>query len=453
MKRSGGYGDSTLQRKWRALLTAEKEAWLRFLGALIALAMAFTAAVFSTVERISGNLLASIALASLSLILAAVIAVTTVPYLARRVAIRGIREAFDYELTREGIAYIAFTLIIGIAALNTGNNLLFIVVSAMLAAVLMSGVVSGIMLRALELEVMLPANVFAQTTAVARIQLRNHRRWIACFSVSVVTPKRTSSRFPRLLVPHRRRKATANVLTMRPVLRAPVYFPYVPAGTSVTANVDLYFSRRGRYSQEGFGLATRFPFSLFIKTRRLDLGRELIVFPAVEATDESLQILPMIRGEFAAFMRGRGADLYLIRDHVPEDSARHVDWKATAKTGDLKVREFMREDERKLRIVFDNPGPGILSDAVYERMVATAASLAWQLAAEETQLSFVAPGTSDAGDVYGFLRYLALVEPAAGRSAVETLPVSDDYNLILTAQPRGTVSTPLWAASYFVFFS
>ena len=60
---------------------------------------------------------------------------TTVPYLARRVAITRVREALDYEVTREGLAYMALVLVIGVAALNTGNNLLFIIVSAMLAAI------------------------------------------------------------------------------------------------------------------------------------------------------------------------------------------------------------------------------------------------------------------------------------------------------------------------------
>ncbi len=65
----------------------------------------------------------------------------------------------------------------------------------------------------------------------------------------------------------------------------------------------------------------------------------------------------MITGEVESFVRGRGYDLYRIREYMPEDSARHVDWKATAKSGSLKVREFSREDERKLRLVFDNPAP------------------------------------------------------------------------------------------------
>ena len=73
---------------------------------------------------------------------------------------------------------------------------------------------------------------------------------------------------------------------------------------------------------------------------------------------KSFEILPLVRGDWESFVRGRGSDLYRIREYQPEDSARHVDWKATAKSGSLKVREFAREDERRLCIAFDNPEPG-----------------------------------------------------------------------------------------------
>ena len=99
------------------------------------------------------------------------------------------------------------------------------------------------------------------------------------------------------------------------------------------------------------------------------MKREVIVYPPVEATDEFFEMLPLITGEFEAYVRGRGYDLYRIRDYGAEDSARHVDWKATARTGDLKVRDT-REDERKLRVVFDNPQPGTISQPSYERGVA-----------------------------------------------------------------------------------
>ena len=110
------------------------EVWLRFLLAIAGLVLAFAAALFSTVSRESGDLWATFILASAALLLATIVGLTTVPYLARRVAVARVREALDYNVTKAGIAYVLFSLVIGIAALNTGNNLLYIVVSAMLAA-------------------------------------------------------------------------------------------------------------------------------------------------------------------------------------------------------------------------------------------------------------------------------------------------------------------------------
>jgi len=63
------------------------------------------------------------------------------------VVARRVRDALNYEVTREGLIYLLLTLLIGVAALNTGNNLLFIVVAAMLAAVLVSGIVSAVMIN------------------------------------------------------------------------------------------------------------------------------------------------------------------------------------------------------------------------------------------------------------------------------------------------------------------
>ena len=58
-----------------------------------------------------------------------------------------IREAYDYEATREGAVYIVLIIVLGIAALNTNNNLLFIIVAAMLGAIGISGVCSWMMMR------------------------------------------------------------------------------------------------------------------------------------------------------------------------------------------------------------------------------------------------------------------------------------------------------------------
>ena len=451
-----------------ALAKIDRSAWIRFFIAIAGLALAFTAALFSTVFRESGNLLATAIAASISLLAAGFIGLYTVPYLAKRVALEGMREAFDYDFTTEGLVYLGMALLIGVAALNTGNNLLFIILAAMLAAIIVSGLASAVVLRGLRLEPSIPAHVFARQPVMARIDLRTSHL-VASFSVSVVPPKsRSTKRFqwekgvfafpPKrpankqwIRWPDLRLKVRETLPAADAMFRGSVYFPYIAARSSAHADVELCFPRRGRFVQDGFGLSTRFPFSFLIKTRRLFITREMVVYPSVDPTDDFFQVLPMITGEFEAFVRGRGYDLYRIREYMPEDSARLVDWKATAKSGSLKVREFTREDERKLRIIFDNPSPGIVDTDQYETAIQLTASLAWHFAGTNTQLSFVAPGYSGSSDVLDFLHYLALVTPAENDSVLQALPVTQDYNLVVTARAHGSVPTQLWSSSYIVF--
>src|SRR5689334_13263522 len=110
--------EALLQRFAQLLHVDIPEVWLRFLLALVGLVLAFGAALFSSVSRESGNLWATLILASAALLLATIVGLTTVPYLARRVSTIRLRDAFDYDVTRVGIIYVVTILLIGIAALN-----------------------------------------------------------------------------------------------------------------------------------------------------------------------------------------------------------------------------------------------------------------------------------------------------------------------------------------------
>jgi len=341
----------------------------------------------------------------------------------------------------------------------------------MLAAILISGVASAAMVRRMEMEVGLPEHVFANRPVLGRVSVRNDSRWWPAFSISVVPPKvkpaktkwvlhQSVFRWPPKAPPEKQWIKVPDLYLSRVVipevradiLKEPVYFPYVPGGTASSTEVELVFPQRGRFVQNGFGVSTRFPFSFLRRTRRVASTREMVVYPAVEGTDDLFQVLPMITGEFESFVAGRGYDLYRIREYLPDDSARHVDWKATAKTGALKVREFTREDERKLRLVFDNPAPGVVTAERYERYIALAASLGWHFAGENTELSFVADEPMKSADIYGFLAYLALTEPRKSKPVLDDLQPTDDYNVIFTSRPRGSIPTGLWNCSYFIFF-
>lgn len=452
-----------------ALWQAENSgAWLRFLVAAIGLALAFGAAIFSTAARDAGNIPATVVLSSLALLIALAVGIGTVPYLARRLATKRMRDALDFEVTRAGALYVVVVLVIGVAALNTGNNLLYIIVAAMLAAIAVSGIASAFCLRGLELELKIPDHIFAGTDVAGTLSVRNPRRRIPSLSISAV-PVETAKMQKRwrwvattfpvppwrpperqwIQLPDRKLRRIADDPASG-VFHESAYFPLLPPGTQLRAEVKLNFRKRGRY-QEKFSLSTRFPFAFLVKTRRMALSQEVLIYPELTTSDEIVELLPVLSGKIEAYLKGVSADLYRIREYLPEDSARHVDWKATAKSGALKVREYSREDERRLRFVFDNPCPGQIPPLSYERMVSLAASAAWRLEKQSVFLSFISQEYEAIGDVFGFLEYLATIQPKNAPSVLDTLPGSTSYSLVFTAQKRGTIPAAMWASAYFVF--
>jgi uncharacterized protein (DUF58 family) len=427
-------------RWWREL---DRPGWRSFAIAMVALGVALLLALYSGAAAESGRLWLAGGSALAALALAGWVALTIVPALARRTPLRWLAYHIDYKLTREGIMYIAGVFVVALAALNTGNNLLFLVLACLLAGIIVSGVLSQLVLTGLEMRIELPEHVFAAQPIRALIELRNEKQHLPSFSLRVVGEDK---------------KSRAQILTR------PVYFPYVPRRQTVEQGVELVFPRRGVYRQESFGIRTRFPFGFLQKTRRVNSDLELVVYPRVEPTEEFYEVLPLVSGELESFSRGRGHDLYAIREYQPTDSARFVDWKASAKTGALKVREFTREDERRVMLVLD---PFLAASVAakdaeerFERGVTLCACLAWHFYEIDSVLAFRTAGfetpLAPAGEViYDVLRHLALVEATPGAHEQRFLAqLAEDthiFKIILTGQPRGSIPTSLWTSSYFVF--
>ena len=456
-------GPTTL---WQRLASIP-ELWKRSLIAVLGLGFAFATAILSTVMRDAGNVWATAIFAGSSLLLAVWVGIATVPYLAGRVVSGGRwQDAFDFEVTRAGMIYLLTTLLIGVAALNTGNNLLYLIVSAMLAAILISGVCSSLVLSDLELQVTLPRHVFAGEKVRGCVVVSKRRKGLPSLSVTVAPPKPGKQRerwhavrgefaFP-LNRPAGKEWLRLKDLKIRRLPDAPrlprvfdgsLYFAMVPAAASVRGELDLSFARRGLYRQDAFTLATGFPFGLLIKRRRIELSRDVIVYPALDRTWDRSGILPQFAGEQESARVGVGQDLVRIRAYEPGDSARHVDWKATANSGALKVREFSRDEEKRFRIIFDNPAAGQLSEAAYERGVQAAASLAWQLAEQSADVSFTAPGLRNSREIHEFLSYLATAQPAVGSDLLAGLAGFGGQNLVFTARPQADIPPALGASS------
>ncbi len=438
----------------------DRPGWKKFAAAMVALAVSFLLAVYSNIFAESGRVIATGISASLALFLAGYVALTAVPYLARRTRLEWLRVNIDYYITREGWAFVALIFVLAIAGLNTGNNLLYLVLASFLAAILMSGVLSLAVLTGVDLEVLLPAHVFARRPVPARIRLENRKRWVPSFSI---TFSGSTEKTPRKKRPSRSKKSepAAPPEPDRRILQQSLYFPFLPAGRSLTRSVELRFPRRGLYREDGFVLSTRFPFGFLEKRLRLPASHNLWVYPAVEPTEEFYEMLPMLSGEIEAFQRGQGHDLYSIRDMLPTDSARHVDWKASARTGILKVREFTREDERRLQLILDRRVASSSPEALqqFEAAVEFCACLAWHFHEVDAQLQFLSDGfetrMARCGEIiYDILKFLAALEPSFEPPLTPLHPGTDEnvFRIICTAAPRGSAPTALWSRSYFIFF-
>jgi uncharacterized protein (DUF58 family) len=437
--------------KWHGL---DRPSWRSFFVALSALGAALFLALYSGAAAEAGHVVFAGALALGALGLAGWVALTIVPVLARRTPLRWLTYHIDYKVTREGLVYLGGIFVVALAALNTGNNLLFMVLACLLAGVLISGMLSRMVLSGIDVRLELPEHIFAERAVMAIAELHNTKQMMPSFSVSLVSEGKPKSK----------KLSAAN--PPPPILGQPIYFPHIPHGQVVRQNVELTFPRRGVYRQDAFGLRTKFPFGFLQKTRHVASDVEAVVFPPVHPTEEFYEILPLVSGELESYQRGRGHDLYAIRDYQFNDSARHVDWKASARTGALQVREYAREDERRVLLAFDpylDPGNTDPQAAQqFERAVALCAGLAWHFheissVLEFRSAGFVTPRVTAGEIIFDVLRCLASVtplKPVPGTSFLDSLDdATDVFKIVLTSQPRGSIPTGLWNSSYFLFTS
>jgi uncharacterized protein (DUF58 family) len=441
--------------QWNRLrATLDRPTWRSFGIAMGALAMALFLALYSGAAAEEGHIVVAGMSALSALALAGWVALTIVPALARRTPLSWLSYQIDYKVTREGLGYIAGILVVGAASVNTGNNLMFMVLACLLAGLLISGLLSRVVLGGIDVRLELPEHIFAQRTILAVAELHNEKQMAPSFSISLVSED----------APKDNKNAPVNPIPR--ILDRPVYFPHVPHGQTVRQTVELTFPRRGVYRQDSLGLCTKFPFGFLQKTRRIKSTIEAVVYPQIQPTEEFYEVLPLVSGELESYQRGRGNDLYAIRGYQFNDSARHVDWKASARTGALQVKEYAREDERRVMLVFDPyvgpQGADAQSAEQFERAVTLCAGLAWHFyeinsVMEFRSAGFATPRMSSADIIYDILRYLASVTPLKqqpGKSFLDTLgDTSDIFKIVLTSHPRGSIPSPLWTSAYFLFVS
>ena len=247
--------------------------------------------------------------------------------------------------TREGWWFIGASLAVGLAATNTGNNLLYLILAMMLSFMSISGVLSEQTMRHVRLQRELPRRLFAGSAVPIRVWLVNRKRRLPSYALHL-------------------READASHFLLK-----------VPPQGREAWQYTLTFPRRGRQDLPGLRMTTRFPFGLFAKVSRPILADPVLVYPALRALAPGEVPAALGPGWRERDRRGQGASLRNLRPYRPGDDPRLLHWKTSAKAGDLMVKELGDEERPRVRLVVEDPAPGTPPDLI-EANLSYAASLA-----------------------------------------------------------------------------
>src|SRR5262249_39864286 len=163
----------------------DRGAWRDFFITVFLLGIAFVIALLSSIAAQQNMTRLAAVAAAISLLLAVVGAIYIVPRLARKVQLEFLRFAVRTTVTVEGLFFVVLLVVIGFAAWNTANNLLYLILSAMLAFLFTANLISRLSLADLSIQLRFPDHIFADETATLSVTDTNHKRIIPTFSLIV----------------------------------------------------------------------------------------------------------------------------------------------------------------------------------------------------------------------------------------------------------------------------
>ncbi len=294
--------------------------------------------------------------AAASLVFVLLIIVFVIPPLAKNASAEASQMNLPFEFTSGGAVFIGLLVIVAFAAWNTGNNLLFLVLSFLTSALVVGFFVGNFCLKKLDIKMRFPETIFAGEPTPILVSLHNRKRIFPTFSV--ISEVRGKDRKRSVIADDLEKllpKKWAEKFSRPPLKKLTLdYFVHVPRKNFIENKVKHTFGKRGRFIIKDFELSTKFPFGFFRHRRRLSaLRTEIIIFPKLKPLNSELSDLPLETGKLISARKGIGQDLLTLRDYQPLDDLRHIDWRATARTRTLTVREFASEDEKRIMIVFD----------------------------------------------------------------------------------------------------
>ena len=305
------------------------------------------------------------------------------------------------RITREGKYHLGITVGVGLAAINTGNNLLYLLLGTLLSLIVVSGILSELSLRHLRVRRRLPRRAQVGRPHVVEIEVFNQKKHAPSYAIEV-----------------------EDLRAGQPSDKRCFFLKISPHSMQVAAYRRTP-ARRGLDQHTGFRIATRFPFGFFEKSRDIELPGELVIYPAVDPITIGPPLTGNVSGSASALVRGQSDEIIGIRPMRDGDDPRDIYWRRSTHPEQMVLRERTRETRRDVDLLLDVSPPEAGSDSEFlerfERHVREVASraVAHLRRGDTVRLSttvgdrVVATSHSGADTA---LKFLALVQPADARS-------------------------------------
>ncbi len=250
------------------------------------------------------------------------------------------------KITPAGWYFIGLTFAVGFAAVNSGNNLLYIILGAMLSFITASGIMSNIALKNLEIRRDVSGRFFAKTPTLYQLCVKNQKKFLSSYLLFL--------------------KDDAPFLSG-------AFLPLIGPKDEKISIVEAVFPKRGTSKFGKVTVSTSFPFGLFTKGMKRDIDGEVLVLPRIREIDPDAFDYKGWEGEVILNKSGQGGEPWGITEYFPGDNPRHIHWKSSARIDKIMKKEFSDESERKITIRLSISEA--LSEGEIEEKIEAAASL------------------------------------------------------------------------------
>jgi len=215
---------------------------------------------------------------------------------------------FRLRLTRWGGFFLFLVLLIGFAAVNTGNNGLMLVVSCALGSYIVSGVWSRQTLGSIHVCLLKTPEIFAGRPAVFEVEVENSSRFFPA---------------PGLILRDEEGRVLAGIDSLGRGRKMSLSFPFT-------------LKHRGWAQTGPWRLEILLPLGFFLKSKAISDLRRVLVYPELR---EGRVRLAMGQGQSRGALRwkglGREGEVFQLRNFREGDDARRIHWKQSARQNQL----------------------------------------------------------------------------------------------------------------------